>query len=344
MANITLAIDAMGGDHGPPVTVPAALAALQEHPELILLLVGNRDVMQEILAKHHARESEHLQIIHATQEVGMDELPSHALRNKKDSSMRVAIDLVKAGNAAACVSAGNTGALMATARFVLKMLPGVDRPAIMASLPTKTPGKEVCVLDLGANVDSCADHLYQFGVMGSVAVRAVENIERPRVALLNIGEEEIKGNDQVKLAAQLFSENPNINYIGYIEGDAIFAGVADVVVCDGFVGNIALKTSEGITRLLINSVREAFTRNWLTRLAGVIVSRSFVEIRKNLDPGRRNGASLLGLQGIVIKSHGGADARAYANAITQAVKEVEKNVPEKIRAEIGLVLEEGELP
>jgi glycerol-3-phosphate acyltransferase PlsX len=283
-----------------------------------------------------------VRIIHATQQVAMDELPSHALRNKKDSSMRVALDLVKIGNANACVSAGNTGALMATARFVLKMLPGVDRPAIMASFPTQVLGKEVCVLDLGANVDSCADHLYQFGVMGSVSVKAVENIDRPRVALLNIGEEEIKGNDQVKHAAQLFSENPNINYIGYIEGDAIFAGVADVVVCDGFVGNIALKTCEGIARLIIGSVREAFTRNWFTRFAGLIVSPSFIKIRKNLDPGSRNGASLLGLNGIVIKSHGGADARAYTNAIIQAVKEVEKNVPEKIRAEIGSVLEEGE--
>jgi glycerol-3-phosphate acyltransferase PlsX len=344
VANITLTIDAMGGDHGPRVTVPAALAALQRHAGLALLLVGNRDAIQEVLAKHRASESERLRIIHTTQEVGMDELPSHALRNKKDSSMRVAIDLVKDGNASACVSAGNTGALMATARFVLKMLPGVDRPAIMALFPTKVVGKEVCVLDLGANVDSCGDHLYQFGVMGSVAVRAIENIERPRVGLLNIGEEEIKGNDEVKRAAQLFSENPTINYVGYIEGDDIFNDIADVVVCDGFVGNIALKTSEGIARLLINSVREAFMRNWFTRFAGLIVSRSFMEIRKNLDPGRRNGASLLGLQRIVIKSHGGADVVAYTNAITQAVKEVEKNVPEKIRAEIGVVLEEGESP
>lgn len=344
MTNVTIAIDAMGGDHGPEVTIPACLLTLKKHPGLKLILVGKREILEDALDKHHAHENEQLEIRHATQEVAMDELPSSALRSKKDSSMRVAIDIVKHKQAQACVSAGNTGALMATARFVLKMLPGIDRPAIMASLPTVLPDKEVRVLDLGANVDSSADNLYQFAVMGSVVASAVENIAHPKVALLNIGEEEMKGNDQVKRTASLLSESKLINYVGYIEGDAIFAGEVDVVVCDGFVGNVALKSAEGVVHLMTYFIKQAFGRNWLTKLVGLQARPLLRQANKAVDPGRRNGASLLGLQGIVIKSHGHANAAAYAHAIEEAIRQVEKNVPERIHQEIGIVFEESNKP
>lgn len=340
MTYVTIAIDAMGGDHGPEVTIPACLLALNKHPELKLVLVGKREILEDTLEKHHARENERLEIRHATQEVAMDELPSHALRSKKDSSMRIAIDVLKSGKAQACVSAGNTGALMATARFVLKMLPGIDRPAIMASLPTIIPNREVRMLDLGANVDSSADNLYQFAVMGSVVASAVENIAFPKVALLNIGEEEMKGNDQVKRTAHLLSESKIINYVGYIEGDAIFSGDVDVVVCDGFVGNISLKTAEGVVHMMTHFIRQAFGQNLLTKLVGYLARPLMRQINRAVDPGRRNGASLLGLQGIVIKSHGHANAIAYANAIDEALRQIEKNVPERIHREVGIVFDE----
>lgn len=342
LQKVIIAIDAMGGDHGPKVTVPASLHALDKHPELSLILVGDNTLLRDVLMRHHASINERLTIRHTTQQVAMDELPSQALRSKKDSSMRVAIDLVKEGVAQAAVSAGNTGALMATARFVLKTLPGIDRPAIMASLPTINPEKEVRMLDLGANVDSSADHLYQFAVMGSVVASAIDNIARPRVALLNIGEEEIKGNDQVKRTAMLLSESQAINFIGYIEGDAIFSATADVVVCDGFVGNVALKASEGVAKLIGQSIKKAFERNVLTRLVGLQAVPVLKELVRQMDPGRRNGASLLGLQGIVIKSHGSANIAAYANAIDEAIRQVEKNIPQKIYQEVGIVLEDNE--
>lgn len=336
---ITIAIDAMGGDYGPTVTVPAALQALAEHKNLHLVLVGDQQLLQQQLQLIKTVSHPRLTLLHASQQVTMDELPSQALRGKKDSSMRVAINLVKSGEANACVSAGNTGALMAIARFVLKTLPGIDRPAIMASFPTVDPDKKVRVLDLGANVDSCADNLYQFAVMGSVVASAVDNIERPRIGLLNIGEEEIKGNDQVKHTAQLLSESKALNYIGYVEGNDFFTGAADVIVCDGFVGNVTLKAMEGVAKLISHFAKAAFTRNWYNRLSALIASPALEDLKLQIDPGRRNGASLLGLRGIVIKSHGGANVNAFANAIHEAISEVEQNIPERIRQEVSLLLE-----
>jgi len=267
----------------------------------------------------------------------MNELPSSALRNKKNSSMRVAINLVKEGIAQACVSAGNTGALMATSRFVLKTIPGVDRPAIIAMLPSEK--SDVYVLDLGANVDCTPDQLFQFAVMGSVLAEAVKNIEKPRIALLNVGEEEIKGNLQVKETAELLKHAPSLNYIGFIEGSDIFKGEVDVVVCDGFVGNVALKSLEGLSRYMIAQIKGVFQESWFTKLCALAVSSILKRLKKRLDPARYNGASLIGLNGIVIKSHGGADAKSFSFAITQAVLEVEKNVPKRIHDKVALLLE-----
>lgn len=340
---IKIAIDAMGGDFGPKVTVPAALLVLKRHTNLSLILVGDESTIQKELKRHQNKNGiQRIEIIHASEQVAMDELPSVALRSKKDSSMRVAINQIKNGLAQACVSAGNTGALMAIARFVLKTLPGVDRPAIITSLPTTKPNKEVRMLDLGANVDSGPDHLFQFAVMGSVLVSASDNIAQPTVALLNIGQEEIKGNELVKNAAHLLSDNKAVNYIGYIEGNEIFSGKADVVVCDGFIGNIALKTLEGAAKLFSTNIRQGFNRNWLTRLSALIAKPTLHYVKKTMDPGRRNGASLIGLQGIVIKSHGGAKTLAFANAIEEAIHEVDKNIPQLIRQEVGIKLEEAE--
>lgn len=328
----------MGGDHGPTVVVPAALRSLKEEPELQLILVGDTDELRKHLRHLNAREDARLRIHHASQQVAMDELPSVALRTKKDSSMRVAINLVKEGAAQACVSAGNTGALMAIARFVLKTLPGIDRPAIIAELPTCKKDVNVRVLDLGANVDSSAEYLLQFAVMGSVLASAVGNIKNPTVSLLNIGEEEIKGNEQVKEAARLLSENPNLNYIGYIEGDAIYKGIADIVVCDGFVGNVMLKTSEGLAKMIAQYLKQGFTRNWFAKLSGLAALHVLKKVAKEIDPARYNGASLIGLQGTVIKSHGSANELAYSTAIHEAVMEVRQNVPQRIRDKVSELL------
>lgn len=328
---VTIAIDAMGGDHGAHVTVPSALEVLQQHANAKIILVGQREVLDQELLKHRAAGSDRLVIHHASQTVEMNELPSQALRGKKDSSMRVAINLVKEGVADACVSAGNTGALMATARFVLKTLPGIDRPAIITALPTIKGHTHV--LDLGANVDTTAQHLFEFAVMGSVLTSAVENIERPTVALLNIGEEEIKGNEDVKEAALLLASS-SLNYIGYVEGDDIFKGAADVVVCDGFVGNVALKTTEGVARMIRHFMKQEFQRNLLTKLAAVVAMPVLNSLARKIDPRRYNGASFVGLQGIVIKSHGNADIFAFTTAINEALIEVEKNVPERIRSQL----------
>ncbi|MFP4610181.1 MAG: phosphate acyltransferase PlsX [Thiohalophilus sp.] len=325
--SITIALDCMGGDFGPDVVVPAAFKALSRHPELNLILVGQEPVIEQAIQAQKKKNSDRLSIHHATQVVGMDELPSQALRGKKDSSMRVAINLVKEGAAQACVSAGNTGALMATARFVLKMLPGIDRPAICTTLPTIEGHTHV--LDLGANVDSDAQTLLEFAVMGAALTSAANNQREPTIGLLNIGEEEIKGNERVKEAARLLS-NSNLNYIGYVEGDGIFNGAADVIVCDGFVGNVMLKTTEGVAKMISYYMKQEFKRNPLTLLAGLIAMPVLKAFKKRIDPREYNGASLLGLQGIVIKSHGSADAYSFTTAISEAVLEVNKNVPARI--------------
>ena len=332
----------MGGDYGATVTVPAVRLALQEEPRLHVMLVGDLDILQAQLKRAKTRvKPEQLTLHAATQIVSMDEPPALALRNKKDSSMRVAINLVKEGLAQACVSAGNTGALMATARFVLKTIPGIDRPAISAMLPTMKEQTKVRVLDLGANVDSEVEHLLQFAIMGSVLSAEVDNIKSPRVALLNIGSEEIKGNEQVKKAAELL-KNAHINYIGYIEGDAIYQGIADVIVCDGFVGNVALKVTEGVAKLVSHYIKLAFNRNWFSRLSGLMALHVLKGLRNRLDPARYNGASLIGLRGIVIKSHGSASVLAFKNAINEAIFEVEKNIPERIREQVTGLLKESE--
>jgi glycerol-3-phosphate acyltransferase PlsX len=330
-SGVTIALDAMGGDFGPSVVVPAALRALEQDGGLRVILVGDETILRTTLERSKAAGHDRLKIHHASQKVGMDEAPSSALRNKKDSSMRVAIDLVKNGEAGACVSAGNTGALMATARFVLKMLPGIDRPAICTSLPTMT--SHTWMLDLGANIDCNAEHLLQFALMGSVLAGAVDNNHQPRIGLLNIGEEEIKGNEQVKEAARLLSGS-QLNYSGYAEGDDIYKGNFDVIVCDGFVGNISLKTSEGVARMIAHFIRQEFTRNLLTRLAAIIAMPVLRSFRRRIDPRRYNGASLLGLRGIVIKSHGSADVLSYANAIKVAVVEARESVPERISSQL----------
>lgn len=324
--NPTISLDAMGGDHGVQVVVPAALQVLNELEGLRLILVGDEDKIRLELSKHKAL-MDRIEIQHASQQVEMDELPSQALRGKKDSSMRVAINLVKEGKANACVSAGNTGALMATARYVLKTLPGIDRPAIISALPTIKGHTHV--LDLGANVDSSADNLFEFAVMGSVLTTAIDNIAAPSIGLLNIGEEEIKGNERIKEAARMLNDS-SLNYVGFVEGDAIYRGDVDVVVCDGFIGNIALKSSEGVAKMITHYMKQEFNRNIITRLLGLLAMPVLKEFKKRVDPRNYNGATFVGLQGIVIKSHGGADVVAYVTAIKEAVLEIKKNVPEMI--------------
>ena len=329
--DISIALDAMGGDAGLEMVVPAAITALNDHPDVGIILVGDETRLAAAVAAAGAADNQRLIIHHASQKVEMDELASSALRNKKDSSMRVALNLVKNGAADACVSAGNTGALMATSRFVLKMLPGIDRPAICTSLPSMTG--HTWMLDLGANVDCDSEHLFQFALMGSVLADAVDGNQEPRVGLLNIGEEEIKGNEQVKDAAQLLMATIP-NYAGFAEGDDIYKGNFDVIVCDGFVGNVSLKTSEGVAKMIAEFIKQEFSRNILTRLAGLCAMPVLKAFKKRIDPRRYNGASLLGLRGIVIKSHGSADALAFANAIKVAVLEVRENVPERITSQL----------
>jgi len=326
--NITVAIDCMGGDHGPHVTVPAALSFQRRHPDVDIVLVGLREAIDAELAARGASAGTRLRVQHASEVVAMDEPPASALRLKKDSSIRVAVNLVKSGGAQACISAGNTGALMAISRFVLKTLPGIDRPAIAFALPNMR-GTYTYMLDLGANVDCTAEILLQFGIMGAMLVAAVEHNERPAVGLLNIGVEDIKGNETVKQAADLLRAS-GLNFYGNVEGDDIFKGTTDVVVCDGFVGNVALKSSEGVARMMTAVLREEFTRNPLRKLAALAALPVIRAFRQRMDPRRYNGGSLLGLRGIVIKSHGSADAFAFEQALARAVDEVRNNVPQRI--------------
>lgn len=325
-----IAIDCMGGDHGPSVTVPAAIRFLAEHPAAHLILVGREDVLRPLLGAHLS--DPRFRLVHASEVVGMDESPALALRNKKDSSMRVAINLVKSGEADACVSAGNTGALMAISRFVLKMLPGIERPAICAPLPTVNGHTHM--LDLGANVDCGPEHLLQFGIMGAMLVAAMEHKERPTVGILNIGEEEIKGNEVVKAAAELLRSS-GLNFIGNVEGDGIYRGDADVIVCDGFVGNVALKTSEGLAQMLASSLKSEFKRNWLTKMAALAAISVLNNFKKRFDHRRYNGAILLGLRGISVKSHGSADVLSFGHAIRRAWDAAENRVLERITARLA---------
>lgn len=334
----TIALDAMGGDFGPEVVLPAAAHVVKKSSDIDIILVGDEARLRECASKHHIDLDKHFEIQHASQIVEMHEDPRHAVRKKKDSSMRVAIDMVKAGRAQAMVSAGNTGALMATAKFVLKTLPGIDRPAICTTIPSY--GGHTHMLDLGANVDSSAELLFQFSVMGSVLAEAIDNTHEPKVGLLNIGSEDGKGNAQVKEADKLMKDAP-FNYIGYVEGDDIYGDKVDVVVCDGFVGNVSLKTMEGVAKMIATMMREEFSRSILSKLAGLIAYPVLSRFKKRVDPRMYNGASMLGLTGIVIKSHGGTDALGFANAIEIALLEVEKFVPDHIRERMELLLNDS---
>lgn len=328
----TLALDAMGGDHGPREIIPAAFRALERHAGLQLLLAGREDALKALSAREPAALRARAQVLHAPEVVEMDEAPSSALRRKKQSSMRVALNQVKEGRAQACVSAGNTGALMAISKYLLKTLPGIDRPAICCAMP----GIEghTYILDLGANVDSDPEQLFQFAVMGSALSNAVEGIASPKVGLLNVGAEENKGNDRVKKAASLLSGS-RLNYIGFVEGNDIYSGRVDVIVCDGFVGNIALKASEGVAEFLTHHARAEFGKTLYGKLAAAISMPVLKSLRKQTDPRRHNGASLLGLRGIAIKSHGSADRLSFAHAIEEAIREVKQNVPERITAHLA---------
>ena len=330
--DVTIAIDCMGGDHGPSVTLPAATSFLEHDPKAAVILVGLTDAIKSAITKDRAVFGERLRVRHASELVGMDEPPGSALRCKKDSSMRVAIDLVKSGEAQAAISAGNTGALMAISRFVLKTLPGIDRPAIATILPTMKG--QTYVLDLGANVDCEPEHLLQFGIMGAMLVSVAERKEHPSVGLLNIGEEEIKGNEVVRQAAELLRAS-DLNFYGNVEGDDIYKGTTDVVVCDGFVGNVALKTSEGLAQMLATFLREEFSRNAFRKLAAVLAMPALNSFKRRVDHRRYNGASLLGLRGVVVKSHGSADSYAFEKALARAADAVRNRLIERISARMA---------
>lgn len=326
----------MGGDFGPHVTIPAAINILKKYKNISIYLIGNETEITQLLQNTPTSIKSRYTIIPSLDDIPMDLAPALALRNFKQSSMRMALNLVREGKAQACVSAGNTGALMVLSRHLLKVLPFVDRPALVSTLPSVTL-KPVYMLDLGVNVSCDADALLQFALMGSALAEHVGNIPAPRVALLNVGQEDIKGNDLVKHAAQLLSKHHNLNYIGFIEGNDIFSGKADVIVCDGFTGNVALKTSEGVVDLVISQLTSVSNKNIFTKLLSLLVKPLIMNSLKRLKPDQYNGATLLGLPGIVIKSHGNAEQVAFEFAIEQAVKEVESGLVEKISANLDVI-------
>ena len=332
MSASIIAIDAMGGDFGPHCIVPASIACLAEYPSLHLVLVGQPSLIEPLIARYPQVDRARLRVEPAAEIIAMDERPAQALRGKPDSSMRVALGLVRDGRAQACVSAGNTGALMALSRYVLKTLPGIDRPAMVSAIPTEAGSCQL--LDLGANVDCSAEHLYQFAVMGAVAAEVL-GVARPRVALLNVGTEEIKGNQQVKLAANLLQQARGLNYIGFVEGDGLYRGEADVVVCDGFVGNILLKSSEGLAGMIGQRIEAQFRSSLGARLIGLLARPLLRRLRQELAPAQHNGASFLGLQGIVIKSHGAAGPEGFKSAIRRALAEIEENLPQRLHGRLG---------
>tara|TARA_B100000767_G_C19737979_1_gene524794 strand:+ start:336 stop:1343 length:1008 start_codon:yes stop_codon:yes gene_type:complete len=329
----SIAIDVMGGDHGIKVTVPASIQILNQFPNIKVILVGKEIDIKKSLAKYKSINHSRIEILNAPQSVEMDESPQSALKNKKNSSMRLSINLLKVKKASACVSAGNTGALMATSRFVLKMLPGIDRPAIASNLPNENGS--TCMLDLGANTDSTPEQLLQFALMGAMLASALTKKKNPSIGLLNIGSEDIKGNEVVKKASILIKES-HLNFYGNVEGDDIFKGTTDVVVCDGFVGNVALKTTEGSIKMFGKFLTAEYKKNWLTKIVALISMPLLRSFKKRLDPRRYNGASFLGLNGIVIKSHGGADILAFKTAIITAIEESESKVLENIKKQIKI--------
>jgi glycerol-3-phosphate acyltransferase PlsX len=325
-AGLTVAVDAMSGDHGADVAVPAALDVLASIPDLRLIVVGRAEVVRPLLGS--ALEDGRCTFVEATEVVTMDDRPQDAVRKKKSSSMRVAINLVENHDAIACVSAGNTGALLATARFVLGMIPGIDRPAIVSAVPA-VHGHTV-MLDLGANPDCTAEHLVQFAVMGSVIASDLHGVSRPRVGLLNVGEEDIKGTEEIRAAHRRLQAASAVNYCGFVEADKIFSGAADVVVTDGFSGNVALKTMEGVAKFISGVMKEEFTRDVMRKLGAVAAQPALHALKGRLDPRAYNGASMVGLTGVVIKSHGSADRTSFANAVRVAVTEARNGVPAQI--------------
>jgi glycerol-3-phosphate acyltransferase PlsX len=335
LSAFVIAIDAMGGDFGPHCIVPACLQCLAEIPSLHLVLVGQSPVLEALIAGQPGVDRSRLRIQHAQEVIGMQERPAQALRGKADSSMRQALEAVQRGEAQACVSAGNTGALMALSRHVLKTLPGIDRPAMITAVPT---ARGFChLLDLGANVDCSAEHLYQFAVMGAVAAQA-KGLERPRVALLNVGTEEVKGSQQVKLAAALLQQAEGLNYVGFVEGDGLYRGEADVLVCDGFVGNVLLKSSEGLAVMIAGRIQALFAQGLLSRMVGLLALPVLRRLQRDLQPAQNNGASFLGLQGIVVKSHGAADIEGFKAAIRHALDEVREDLPHRIQGRLADLL------
>ena len=332
----SIAIDAMGGDFGPKVTVPAALSVLETTQQLKFVLIGDQDQIHQHLKRAGPSSSSRIEVYHTSEVVEMDDPPVHALRRKKNSSLRVAVDLVKDGTAKACVSAGNTGALMAISHFVLRTFPGIHRPAIISPIPTLSG--HVSLLDLGANVDCSSQDLLQFGIMGSTFVKFTEQIENPRVALLNIGVEAIKGNQIIKKAAALF-QSSELNYQGFVEGDAIFDGNVDVIVCDGFAGNVALKASEGVSKFIQHALRTEFQKNFMRKISGLIATPVMKGVKARIDPRVYNGAALIGLQGTVIKSHGGADQLAFSYALRKALVEIINDVPSHINNRVSATAE-----
>lgn len=383
-AGITIAIDAMSGDDGPDIVVPAALAYLQRKSQERLLfldksldankafniiLVGDQNKLRALLLQEknsknsrakqessietencqadleslnvsepsiHLELPPNLSIVHADSIVEMDDRPSLVLRQKRDSSMAIALQLVKDGRADACVSAGNTGALMILGRAILGTYPGIDRPAITKMFPSKGGG--TFVLDLGANVDSSAEHLLQFAIMGQLLAKIIKGIERPQVALLNVGGESIKGNEQVRLAATLIEESEFVNYVGFAEGGDIFRSKADVMVCDGFVGNVALKSAEGAAKILLKEIKDFFQASWYRKVIGFLLLPLLKKHLKQLNPDTHNGAIFLGLQGVLVKSHGHASVESFEHAIDLAVKEAEANLPELINQQLESLL------
>lgn len=326
--SVTLAVDAMGGDHGLVVTVPASTELLAELPDLHIRLVGNADLINQALAKVSPALKERITVVHASEVVEMDDPIEVALRRKKDSSMRIAAEQVKEGLAGAAISAGNTGALMAISRYVLKTLDGIDRPAIAAMMPNQL-GRGTIVLDLGANADCEAIHLLQFAQMADVMARAVDGIANPTIGLLNIGEEVIKGNQVVKEAAELLRSS-TLNFYGNVEGNDIFKGTTDIVVCDGFVGNVALKTSEGLAYMISGFIKQEFGRSWLTKLMALAAMPVLMRFKKRVDHRNYNGAALLGLRGLVMKSHGSADKKAFKTALRRAYEGAKNNMVSKV--------------
>jgi glycerol-3-phosphate acyltransferase PlsX len=322
----------MGGDFGPHCIVPACISCLADYPSLHLVLVGQSPLLESLIACHSGVDRARLRVEHADEIIGMDDQPAQALRGKPDSSMRVSLELVRDGVAQACVSAGNTGALMALSRHVLKTLTGIDRPAMVTAIPTQNG---FChVLDLGANVDCSAEHLYQFAVMGSVTAEALGSVS-PRVALLNVGTEEVKGNQQVKLAANLLLQAQGLNYIGFVEGDGLYRGEADVVVCDGFVGNVLLKSSEGLASMIAGRIEAIFKSTLAARLVGVLALPLLRRLQGELAPAKHNGASFVGLQGIVVKSHGAAGHEGFKSAIRRALREIQEDLPRRLQSRLS---------